>query len=80
VRRRAGGRRSRGTAVEQAARRRDIENLRADGDADPWVLAAPAEHGIGEVLNREVAIRRIGARNEAAQRRIVGFVEVHRGT
>ena len=77
VRRRAGGRRGRGGAVEKAAARRDVENLVADGDADPRGLAALPEHRIGQVLDREIAVRRIGARNEAAQRGIVSFVEVH---
>ena len=80
MRRRAGGRRRRGGAVEERAARGDIENLLADGDADPRALAALAEHRIGQVLDREIAVRRIGAGDEAAQRGIVSFIELHRDT
>ncbi len=80
VRRRAGGRCSRGGAVEEAGARRDVEDLVTDGDADARVLARLSEYRIGQVLDREVAIRRIGARHEAAQCGIVSFIEVHRDT
>ena len=80
MRRRAGGRRRCGGAVEEARARGDIENLLADGDADPRALAALAEHAVGQVLDRKIAVRRIGAGDEAAQRGIVSFVELHRDT
>ena len=70
------------TPSMRAGDRRDVENLGADGDADPRrrIVTAPPEHGIGQVLDREIAVRRVGARHEAAQGGIVGFVEVHRDT
>ena len=61
--------------VEQM--RGHIENGTADGNADPRRAGgrAPAERRIGQVLYREIAVRRIGARNETAQGRIVRVVE-----
>ncbi len=79
MRRRAGGRGARGHAVHEIGDRRDVENFRADGDADAWrrIVPAPPEHRIGQILDREIAVRHIGARDEAAQSGIMGFVQCH---
>jgi hypothetical protein len=66
--------------VHEIADRRDIQNGVPDGDTDPWRAgrAARPECPVGQVLDREIAIRRVGAGDEALQGRIVGFVDGHR--
>src|SRR5580700_9079755 len=75
-RRRAGARRVGGKAFERGAGRRDIENLVADRDADPRRhCRGRAENAERQVLDREFALRCVGAFDPAAPGRIVGFVE-----
>src|SRR5579863_5467551 len=65
-----------GGFAQQGCRRSDVEDLVADRHADPrGFLPGGAEHAKWQVLDGEVAARRVGAVDEAAPGRIVGFVE-----
>ena len=67
-----------GSAAKQRAGRRNVENLVADRDADAKLCAwcrRRAVNAIGQVLDREIAVRCIGALDKAAAGWIVGLVE-----
>ena len=68
-----------GLAVHEIGDGRNVEHGLPDGNADPRrrAAAAPAEHAVRQVLNREIAIGRVGGGDEAFERRIVSFVECH---
>jgi hypothetical protein len=68
-----------GGAVEEIRDRRDIQNLFSNGDANPRSAgrAAATERPIGKILNRKIAVRRIGAGDKAFQRRVVSLIDCH---
>jgi hypothetical protein len=73
-----GARRLGARAAERRSRRRDVEDLVADRDADARLRCgrrSRAKHAIRQVLNGKVAIGRIGAVDKTVPRRIVGLVE-----
>jgi hypothetical protein len=59
------------------ARQLQVEHLVADGHADAqrFVLPRAAEGAKGQVLHREVAVRRVGRFDPAAQRGVVCVIE-----
>jgi hypothetical protein len=72
----ARSRRCGGKAVEGGGRGGQIENLIADRDADAQRRRrGRAKDAEGEILNREFAIRDVGAVEETPPRRIVRLIE-----
>jgi len=74
----AGARHLAGRAAEQRTGRRHVKNLVADRDADAKLCAwcrRRAVNAIGQVLDREIAVRCIGALDKTAAGWIVGLVE-----
>lgn len=66
-------------AVHQVGDGRNVEHNVADRNPDPRrrAAAAPPEHPIGEILDREIAIGCVGGGEKASKRRIVSFVNNH---
>ena len=65
-----------GKSIEAYRRRRNIEDLIADGDADTRRLPRRrAKHAEWKILDRKIADWRIGGFDETSPRRIVGLVE-----
>ncbi len=75
-RRRAGPRRVGGEAVKRRSHCRDVEDPVADRDADPRRQPGTrAKRAEWQVLDGEVAARRVGAFDKTAPGGIVGLVE-----